>query len=516
MSPSEVWMPIVFYWIPMLIFFYMGADVLLRNPKKSEHILVSLTIMCYFLLFLEEYIRHMLPIEYSPPLSAIWFANIGIAIPGLGFHLLAKLMGLDKRLPKPWYPYVFHILLLAIPAGFLSSGKLISAQQFVDTGLWIWPVANEAYYGTLTASLVLSLVPIVWLRSVRKKKGRAVLADRYGIFRWLEYGSFLTFFWVVVFGYFRFGEVIPPYSYLYAGLIWCFILRLTMQKYEFLNFSSHRYEKIFQLSPQPILLVSMSGDIKEANPSARRMFDRFDFNNANLAMLRGEALTKKLRERAEVSDLEMVLFNGDSGIDVMINGDYVTVNNEPHMFFLIWDITIKKEYLRKMAFMAYHDPLTGLSNRRHFYERLNLATDECRKNGNELVVLLIDLDDFKLINDYYGHEAGDTMLQHVADLICNFAGESGLAARLGGDEFVLFMPASQGDDFAELVNQLEETVECNRLEYDGEQLSINMSVGISRYPLDGKTTEELIKFADHSMYEMKHSRKTMLLPSLPG
>ncbi|MFD2875082.1 hypothetical protein ACFTAO_02450 [Paenibacillus rhizoplanae] len=61
----------------------MGMDVLLRNPRKIEHRLVSATILCYFLLFLEEYIRYMLPIEYSPLLAAVWFANAGILIPGL-------------------------------------------------------------------------------------------------------------------------------------------------------------------------------------------------------------------------------------------------------------------------------------------------------------------------------------------------------------------------------------------------------------------------------------------------
>ncbi|MHA7966007.1 GGDEF domain-containing protein [Paenibacillus sp. CAU 1782] len=512
MSPSEVWIPVVFYWLPMLIFFYMGADVLLRNPKKSEHILVSLTILCYFLLFLEEYIRYMLPIEYSPALSALWFANVGIAIPGLGFHLLAKLMGLDKRFPRPWYPYLFHVLLLAIPAGFFSHRELISAQQFVDTGFWKWPVANDAYYGTLTASLVLSLIPIIWLRIVRKRKGRASLAGHYGIFRWLEYGSLLTVCWVVVFGYFRFNEVIPPYSYLYAGLVWCFILRMVMRKYEFLNFSSHRYEKLFHLNPQPILLVSMSGDIKEANPSARQMFDNVDLDSANLSILGGHQLVDRLQEQDEIGELEIVLYNGSYEIDSLLNGDYVTVNNEPHVIVLIRDITARKEHLRQIAFMAYHDPLTELPNRRHFFDKLEQAITDSRDSGDELIVMLIDLDDFKVINDRYGHEAGDLALRHVAAVMSKIAGESGLAARLGGDEFVLYCPPPRiGISDHEMVHRMEETLERDVLEYGGERLTVKMSIGVSRYPQDGTAIDQLIKHADNSMYGIKRSRKSMLL-----
>ncbi|WP_020620910.1 GGDEF domain-containing protein [Paenibacillus daejeonensis] len=508
MSPSEVWIPIVCYWIPIVFFFYMGMDVYLRNPKKLEHILVSLTILCYLLLFLEEYIRFMLPMSYSPVLASLWFASIGVIIPGLGFHLLARLIGLDKRLPKPWFPYLFHVLLLAIPASLLTRQELISAQEFVVRGVWKWPVANAAYYGTLTASLALSLIPILMLRVVRKRNSHAVYREQNGILRLLEYGSLLTFAWVAIFGYFRFGEVIPPYPYLYAGLIWCFVLRLAMKKYEFLNHAHHRYEKLFQLNPRPILLVSLTGQIKEANPSAEGMFSLMELKGASLEALGGEHLTEKLRQHAELGEFESVLRNGDQSIEALISGDYVTVNHEPHAILLIRDDGARNEYLRKIAFMAYHDPLTELPNRRHFYERLGQAIVDARHTNEELTVMVIDLDDFKQVNDSYGHEAGDQVLRHVSALLRVVAGTSGSAARLGGDEFVLFVPAGQnGDSAAEAVHRLEEAVADNVLVYEGKVLEIKMSVGISRFPRDGADPDELIKHADTTMYQFKQRRK---------
>ena len=508
LSPSEVWIPIVCYWIPIVFFFYMGIDVFLRNPKKLEHILVSLTILCYLLLFLEEYIRFMLPMAYSPVLASIWFANIGVIIPGLGFHLLARLIGLDKRLPKPWFPYLFHVLLLAIPATLISHQELISAQEFVMRGVWKWPVANAAYYGTLTASLVLSLIPIILLRIVRKKNSHAVYREHNGILRLLEYGSLLTFAWVAVFGYFRFGEVLPPYPYLYAGLIWCFVLRLAMKKYEFLNHAHHRYEKLFQLNPRPILLVSLTGQVKEANPSARGMFSQINLKEASLDALGGEQLTEKLREHAELGEFESVLRNGDQSIEALISGDYVTVNHEPHAILLIRDDGARNEYLRRIAFMAYHDPLTELPNRRHFYDRLTQAIADAQHSKEELTVLVIDLDDFKRINDSYGHEAGDQVLRRVSAILRGVAGTLGSAARLGGDEFVLYHPTQDGENSTEeVVCQLEEAVARDILVYDRKQLEIKMSVGVSRYPQDGVGPDELIKHADTTMYQFKQRRK---------
>lgn len=515
MSPSEVWIPIVCYWLPMLVFFYMGADVLLRNPRKIEHILVSLTILCYFLLFLEEYIRYMLPMDYSPSLAALWFANVGIAIPGLGFHLLAKLIGLDKQLPKLWYPLIFHILLLAIPAGLLSHQELISVQQFKQAGVWKWPVANGAYYGTLTVSLTLSMVSIVWLRVARKRKDNVAVKEHEGIFKLLEYGSLATACWVAVFGYFQFGNVLPPYPYLYAGLIWCFVLRLAMQKYEFLNYSSHRYEKLFQLNPQPILLVSIAGEVKEANPSARQMFDQIALDSASLVSLRGEQVIEKLQQRAEIGEMETVLYNGDHALETLVYGDYVSVNNEPHAILLIRDIGARNQYLRQVAHMAYHDALTELPNRRHFNDRLEQAIAEARQLGDELFVLIVDLDDFKQINDRYGHEAGDLVLRRVASVLRRWAEPSGLAARMGGDEFVLFRTVynSNGEvTVEEVLRRIEAVMEQERIEYGGEHLDIRMSVGISRYPQDGGSLNELIKQADKTMYRIKHRRKSIHAP----
>ncbi|NQX48353.1 diguanylate cyclase [Paenibacillus tritici] len=505
MSPTQVWIPVVCYWLPMLFFFYMGMDVLLRNPKKIEHRLVSVSILCYFLMFLEEYIRYMLPIEYSPVLAAAWFANVGILIPGLGFHLMARLIGLHKRMPKPWYPYLLHILVLAIPAGLISQRSYTSVEMFTTSGVWKWPVANAAYYGTLTASLLLSFVPIAMLRSARKwSAADPAYQEHKGIFKLLEYGSWVTILWVAVFGYFRFGEVLPPYTYIYGGLIWCFVLRLSMQRYEFLNHAGQRYQKMFQINSQAALLVSLSGSIKEANPSANKMFDRLALGPANLADLGGADIVAKLKAQEDIGEIEAVLRSGDGMIEVMINGDYVTVDHEIYAVLLIRDIRLRNQHLRQIAFMAYHDPLTELPNRRQFYDKLGEALAEADRTGGELAILLIDLDRFKQVNDRWGHEAGDLVLCRVAVMVRELVQPYGLAARFGGDEFVLFCPVGrEGLTAAELEHRLHIAATQATLDYEGEELRIDMSIGISLYPRDGTAPDALLRHADKRMYAVK-------------
>src|SRR5690625_184847 len=101
--------PIVTHLVPIVYFVYMLMDVLLRSSKRTEYLLVSGIIACCLSMFLEEFVRHYLPIEYSPIITAAWFSVSGITIVGLGLHLFTKLTNLNDKLPKYVYPYLFYL-----------------------------------------------------------------------------------------------------------------------------------------------------------------------------------------------------------------------------------------------------------------------------------------------------------------------------------------------------------------------------------------------------------------------
>ncbi|MFB9276702.1 diguanylate cyclase domain-containing protein [Cohnella cellulosilytica] len=505
MNPSEVWTYVFAYLLPILFFAYMGTDVIVRNPGKVEHRLIGLTSIVYILLFAEEYVRHQLPLSDSPALVALWFSNVGIAMPGLGLHFLTKFSGLDKHMPRYLYPAIFYLPLVVIVVNVLSRREIISSSEFISIGAWKYPVYDTPYYAALTVSILISTLYLVFLN---KGSARAVSAEHRAIYRLLVVGVLICTCWHVAFGYFQF-EGLPPYSYLYGGVIWCFTLRLAMIRYEFLDYASKRYEKLFNLNPAAILLVEQSGKIKEANPSARKLIERVDTSRHSLFRLVGREFRQLIKHQRTIRAYETSFHNGERLLHVLIDGDYVSVDNAPHLILIVRDITEQKEGQEQIRFLAFHDPLTRLPNRRYFYEKLEEAIRSAEKDKLRPAVVLIDLDRFKETNDKHGHEAGDEVLRHVARMIGETAEPIGMAARLGGDEFVLFIRHAPSPAFVEeTIARLEERIREEKLIYREHHLPIYMSIGAGFYPDDGRDADALLMSADKAMYRVKRARKT--------
>lgn len=153
--------------------------------------------------------------------------------------------------------------------------------------------------------------------------------------------------------------------------------------------------------------------------------------------------------------------------------------------------------------LARHDPLTGLPNRRLLHERLEQAIALSRRGSTGVALLFVDLDDFKLINDSLGHDAGDTVLITVAQRLLEKIRVTDTVARLGGDEFVVLLAGTTHRDAvsviaASLIESIGEDIPL-----DGQILNVNASIGISRYPDNGFTASELLSSADRAMYHVK-------------
>lgn len=170
------------------------------------------------------------------------------------------------------------------------------------------------------------------------------------------------------------------------------------------------------------------------------------------------------------------------------------------------DITARVDLKQKIEFLALHDSLTELANRSLMMDRLQQSLARSRRNGQLTAVLFIDLDGFKAINDRLGHDAGDELLRTVGARLRGAARATDCAARMGGDEFVLVV--------SDLVNSVEaeETVErvmsrlAEPIVLDGEYMVPRASVGLSVFPRDGTSPQELLRAADISMYLDKRAR----------
>ena len=155
--------------------------------------------------------------------------------------------------------------------------------------------------------------------------------------------------------------------------------------------------------------------------------------------------------------------------------------------------------------LARHDPLTGLPNRRVFFERLEHALAAARRSAKPLAVLFVDLDHFKQLNDSLGHSIGDRVLQAVANLLRSATRESDTVARLGGDEFVILI--EQLDDPGRVVAVLHKLHERFQLPIllDGHEIKVQASMGVSLFPRDGDDIESLVQQADRAMYVAKNA-----------
>lgn len=173
------------------------------------------------------------------------------------------------------------------------------------------------------------------------------------------------------------------------------------------------------------------------------------------------------------------------------------------------DVTALRQAEAKLRFLAHHDPLTGLTNRALFYDRLDLALRAARRHQNGLVVLFLDVNDFKHINDAHGHAVGDRVLYTVARRLESCVRETDTVARMGGDEFtVLLTNIESADAISGKVERiLAVMAEPLGAEFDGVRMP-SCSVGVACYPADGKDADTLLSHADGDMYGMKKRRST--------
>jgi diguanylate cyclase (GGDEF)-like protein/PAS domain S-box-containing protein len=170
------------------------------------------------------------------------------------------------------------------------------------------------------------------------------------------------------------------------------------------------------------------------------------------------------------------------------------------------DITKRKESEHLLEYLASHDSLTGLPNRSLFSNRLRHALLLAKRSNRYIAVIFIDLDDFKSVNDAFGHEMGDQVLKRVAKTLRNCVRESDTVARLSGDEFTLVVENISIPDDAAAISQKILTELSEPICEDGQEITNTASIGISIYPTDGADEISLLKKADAAMYQVKKTK----------
>jgi diguanylate cyclase (GGDEF)-like protein/PAS domain S-box-containing protein len=179
---------------------------------------------------------------------------------------------------------------------------------------------------------------------------------------------------------------------------------------------------------------------------------------------------------------------------------------KPDIQIVFRDVTEKKVYESQLEHLTYHDPLTGLKNRRIFTEIVTESLEFAKVSNEKLAIMYIDIDKFKLVNDTYGHDVGDQLLQQFANRLKSGVRDRDVLCRVGGDEFIVLLKGI--NEMKEIVNIAERLVSSFQeiYEIDNLMLHVSSSIGVAVFPEDGLEYRKLIYQADQALYLAKKER----------
>jgi diguanylate cyclase (GGDEF)-like protein/PAS domain S-box-containing protein len=282
--------------------------------------------------------------------------------------------------------------------------------------------------------------------------------------------------------------------------------------------SEERYRKLVELSPDGIS-IHAEGKFVFINPAGARMLGAahpdqiIGMPALDVVHPDFKEISKTRKEQLE-NHVEMVPWIEEKYvrldgrvIDVEVAAIRFSYEGKQAVQRLFKDITERKQVEQRLERLALYDTLTGLPNRMLFFDRLNQLLALARRNQYVLALLYMDLDNFKHINDTFGHEVGDLVLIEVSKRMTSCTRSSDTVARMGGDEFIGICARIAAPGDAAVVASKVIAVLARPFRIKGLELAMGVSIGSSIYPLDGDDAETLVNKADAAMYKIKQSGK---------
>ncbi len=281
--------------------------------------------------------------------------------------------------------------------------------------------------------------------------------------------------------------------------------------------SEDRYRALLENIPTGVFRTSLEGNILAANNIIFEMFG-YEFNQRDqFTNILSHYIYQETRQ-------EILTLIKQNGFIKNYEVEFVKVNGEPFwgsittklikddqgmpiLDSIIEDITDRKLANDKLQYIATHDHLTKMPNRVLFEDRLHHAIDLANRNKNMVAVLIIDLDNFKMVNDAFGHKNGDRLLSLIGKRILSCLRCSDTVSRFGGDEFTVILEGIKQPEDSILIIEKILTAVSEPVILNNAEVFVTCSIGVSTYPADGQTVDELIQNADHSLYVVKDDGK---------
>ncbi len=281
--------------------------------------------------------------------------------------------------------------------------------------------------------------------------------------------------------------------------------------------------QMFDTSKEAMVITDRNNSIISVNPAFTRLtgYSRDDVLGQNPRVLQSGKHDPAFYQAMWRSILEQGYWRGDIW-DRRKDGTYYPkflaistmcdpsgqINNFSAVFY---DISERKQMEARLENLAHYDALTGLPNRMLLQDRLEQAIASAERLSQHFALLFIDLDGFKPVNDRFGHAFGDEVLRRVAQRLSTAIRSMDTAARLGGDEFVVILTDIQTSDIAQQVAQSIVVQLGAPYEIAGESITVSASIGVSIYPDDERSPNELLRIADVAMYRAKTAGKQQVI-----
>ncbi|OCQ23668.1 hypothetical protein A7985_06920 [Pseudoalteromonas luteoviolacea] len=296
-------------------------------------------------------------------------------------------------------------------------------------------------------------------------------------------------------------------------------------KAEQIEAQEKRIRGIFESVKDAIIIVDAGGNIQMFNHTANELLSSASdtLNNINLHQFLKEknqplseanggvnqmaAMLPLWAKYADSIELEITPYGKESSFSAELSVSTVELSEQRHFVVVLRDITERKQYEQQLETMAKFDELTSLPNRTLLMDRIQSAIGRAKRFDNNVAIIFLDLDRFKIINDTLGHDTGDKLLQLVANRLLEGIRELDTVARLGGDEFVILLENLEHKEHAARVAEKVVSIFELAFDIDGHQLFVTGSLGIATYPENGETAYDLIKCADTAMYAVKDSSR---------
>ncbi len=283
-----------------------------------------------------------------------------------------------------------------------------------------------------------------------------------------------------------------------------------------------RYASLIRNASDVIMIAGVDGQLRFASPAAERTFAAHpdDLVGRNLLDLWTDGDRDRLAaflaevaatEGRTVGPIEAVVETGERRSTLECVGSNLT--HDPAIAGLALnfrDVSERKVLEEQLRKLAFHDPLTLLANRSLFWNRVEHALALAQRTQQRVAVMFLDLDNFKVVNDTLGHDAGDRLLQAVAQRLVKVTRPSDTVARLGGDEFAILLEGIGSETDIERVTRPISAAFCRPLLLDGRETDASASIGVA-CSRPGDDTEQLLRNADIAMYNAKAAGKARLV-----